>query len=138
MGIGQRKITERIFHEPRIYFMHLFWHKKSDVVRRWSGVINLKTFWYSSSYSLPTMKVEQRTLDSSYHLITGNEVGWLIELMAVKRTKHKMPWNIWKMSKNFINIYKKFFFSSINNKKYLCNFIRTLFTKNDIYLDFKR
>ena len=48
--------------------------------------MNIKTFWYSSPYSLPAMKVGRRVFDSSHQIYLWRQ-SWAMELIAAVVTK---------------------------------------------------
>ena len=73
---------------PEAYLIsfHLFWHKKAHVAGPWTWAMSIKTFWYSSLYSSPAMKVGRQTSDRSHHINLRRRI-WAMELIAAVGTK---------------------------------------------------
>ena len=72
--------------EAHLNFTSFPTQKKAHVVGRWTRTMNTKTFWYSSPYSLPPMKVRRRTFDSFHHIYLRRQ-RWGMELIDAVGTK---------------------------------------------------
>ena len=71
------------------------------MVRRWTWAMNIKTFWYSSPYSLPAMRLGRQTIDSSTKFITGDDFRlWILSSQGEPNLKLAFKSNLAQQHQN--------------------------------------